>query len=524
MDLNYLLLWLVCFSCIIFLIQIARFPLKQSQGWMVVAGSILVLTGVVFRLSPQWAGWVGSAAWAILVILPLLTFKQVDRLVSQERYTQARQLASYLRWLHPADGWFEHPELLRALELGHQGDMDRAAAILNRYCSSPGTAVGRVSMAFLYRMTARWQELLLWLQQNFSEKTLLEDSSLVVFYLRALGELGDLNSLLQKLEQAEVKLEQTGNLRVLHVLRMFALAFGGQPNQVKQLFAGPLSFYSQNISHFWQATAEMAAGNEAVAREQLHALQTDQNHAMGNAIAWRLSHPPKDPHRILTAASQQKLYRISIVSGQQARQTKTTFASKTAYATYSLIGVNLLFFGIEILYGGSKNTHILYHLGALLPQNVWSGEWGRLLTSMFLHFGPLHLCMNMLGLYFLGNFVESALGKGRYLVIYFTSGIGSMLTIVLLAAAAQFPNIIVVGASGAIMGLIGAIGAVLLRDWQQERSRLAARRLRTIVFIIGLQIVFDFLTPQVSMTSHLSGLIIGFLVSNALLFLWPLKK
>ena len=94
MDLNYLLLWLVSFSCIVFAIQIARFPRRQSQGWMIVSASILTLTGIAYYFSPSQAGWIGSLAWSLFVVLPLLTYKHIDRLVAQERYHQARRLAS----------------------------------------------------------------------------------------------------------------------------------------------------------------------------------------------------------------------------------------------------------------------------------------------------------------------------------------------------------------------------------------------------------------------------------------------
>ena len=524
MDLNYLLLWLVSFSCIVFTIQISRFPRSQSLGWMVVSASVLAFTGIAYYFSPTQAGWIGSLVWSLFVVLPLLTFKQIDRLVAQERYAQARWIASCIRWLHPADGWFQHPALLRALEMAQQGEIERAKLLLNRYRSN-STPIGRSAMAFLYRMGANWQELLLWLQHNFSEKTLLEDASLVSFYVRALGELGDLNGLLQALEQAERKLEQAGSSRTLNLLRMFALAFGGQPQPVQYLFDTSLSQYSLSIRQFWLATAELAAGNEAVGRQQLEMLQHRGNAGLNRAIAWRLSRPPLVPNRILTDRSKQILSRIPNVLDREARNKRTLFSNQTAYATYGLIAINLLVFGFEVALGGSQNPHVLAHMGALAPGLVIDfGQWHLLLTSIFLHAGALHLSMNMMGLYFFGNIVENALGRGRYLLLYFISGIGSMLTLVGLVAINHLPvQITVVGASGAIMGLLGAIGAILLWDWRRHKSRVAAKRLRTVLFIVVLQTVFDLVTPQVSLESHLSGLIIGFLFSNLLLWVWPKK-
>ncbi|MEE3717871.1 rhomboid family intramembrane serine protease, partial [Tumidithrix elongata RA019] len=157
----------------------------------------------------------------------------------------------------------------------------------------------------------------------------------------------------------------------------------------------------------------------------------------------------------------------------------------------------------------------------LWPPAVWQGEWWRLLTAMFLHVNLIHLALNMLGLYVLGEFVEVTLGIRKYLIAYFFSGLGSMMTIVILSMKFNYPINLTVGASGAIMGIIGATSAILLKGWLREKSRVAAKSLRSVLFIIGIQIIFDLSTPQISSIGHASGLVLGFLVS---LFLVPNLK
>jgi rhomboid protease GluP len=187
----------------------------------------------------------------------------------------------------------------------------------------------------------------------------------------------------------------------------------------------------------------------------------------------------------------------------------TDFKDKKAYTTYILIGMNLSVFALEIVSGGSQNLETLYQLGALSPEEVWLGEWWRVLSANFLHFGWLHLITNMLGLYFLGQFVELAIGISRYLFIYLISGTGSMLAFSVLAIKFGDSQQLLVGASAAIMGLVGVIGAMFFRDWRKEKSRTATKRLRFILLVIVLQFVFDLTTPQVSFLSHLLGLAIG---------------
>jgi rhomboid protease GluP len=191
-----------------------------------------------------------------------------------------------------------------------------------------------------------------------------------------------------------------------------------------------------------------------------------------------------------------------------------------AYTTYILIALNLLVYALEIKLGGSKNTIALERLGALIPEKVLAGEWWRLIGANFLHYGSLHLATNMLSLFFIGRLIELSLGAKYYLAIYLFSGVGSMLTFSLLALKLGLNNVFLVGASAAIMGLIGAILAISLQIWLRRRySVTAKRRLQQIVLIIIIQFIFDNIIPQVSFHSHLFGFIIGFLISSVLVFI-----
>ena len=197
-----------------------------------------------------------------------------------------------------------------------------------------------------------------------------------------------------------------------------------------------------------------------------------------------------------------------------------TSSNKIAYTTYILIGLNLLIYGLEIKLGGSESSSVLERLGALIPEKVLAGEWWRLIGANFLHYGLFHLATNMLSLFFVGRLIELSLGAKYYLTIYLVSGIGSMLTFTLLAFRLGLNNVFLVGASAAIMGLIGAILAIFLQIWLKRRHSVAAkRRLQQIILIVIVQFIFDHLIPQVSFHAHLFGFIIGFLISSVLVFI-----
>jgi rhomboid protease GluP len=197
-----------------------------------------------------------------------------------------------------------------------------------------------------------------------------------------------------------------------------------------------------------------------------------------------------------------------------------TSSNKIAYTTYILIGLNLLIYGLEIKLGGSQNSLTLERLGALIPEKVLAGEWWRLIGANFLHYGLFHLATNMLSLFFVGRLIELSLGAKYYLTIYLVSGIGSMLTFTLLAFRLGLNNVFLVGASAAIMGLIGSILAIFLQIWLKRRHSVTAkRRLQQIILIVIVQFIFDNLIPQISFHAHLFGFIIGFLIGSVLVFI-----
>jgi rhomboid protease GluP len=183
--------------------------------------------------------------------------------------------------------------------------------------------------------------------------------------------------------------------------------------------------------------------------------------------------------------------------------------SRQARGTQLLLALNALMFAAEVHFGGATDPKTLYQLGAMSPPAVQAGEWWRLIAAIFLHFGPVHLLMNMLGLWVLGPFTEFAFGLRRFLGLYLLSGIGSM-GVVMAFASGRHGDQLTVGASGCVMGLVGATGALMLRGWLREKALTARKRLILMFTVLAMQTVFDALVPQVSMAAHLSGAGIGF--------------
>jgi membrane associated rhomboid family serine protease len=135
---------------------------------------------------------------------------------------------------------------------------------------------------------------------------------------------------------------------------------------------------------------------------------------------------------------------------------------------------------------------------------ISEGEYYRLLTSMFLHYGLIHLALNMWALWVLGRELEARLGPGRFLALYLLSGLGGSVAAYLVSPASQ-----TAGASGAIYGLFAALFVVLKRLNRDTSS---------IIIVLVINLIFSFSVPGISIAGHLGGLAVGAAVGVAIAY------
>ena len=152
-------------------------------------------------------------------------------------------------------------------------------------------------------------------------------------------------------------------------------------------------------------------------------------------------------------------------------------------------------------FGGSD----LISEGAVSRPAVADGEIWRLLTSGFLHAGLLHLLFNGFALYVLGTMLEPAIGRVRFAIVYFVSLLAGSFGALLVE-----PNALTVGASGAIFGLMGAAIVIM-------RNRGINPMESGIGLWLGINLVFTFAIPGISIGGHIGGLA-GGAVAAALMF------
>ncbi|MEB3224981.1 MAG: rhomboid family intramembrane serine protease [Synechococcus sp.] len=537
------LIWFygISFSCGALILRTWRSPRPRSLGWLWVAAAVLALTwGLNFVSMASAALW-GGLAWGLFILLPSLGLRQIQRFLYRQRYQEAYQWAFYLRYLHPFDGWWEQPEIIHALVLSQRGHLTQGLTLLEKYKNHP-SFLARQAIAMHYALKFDWSGLLTWLRelpQNSLEPLLL------VYYGRALGETGQLLELLQFVTEPRTKLQllKGGDRYQWHLVLLFTAAFCGELKTVRRILSTGLSHYPQEIKTFWLAIAHYGTGDFSGGKTILKSLQTVPDANFRNAVQVCLNHPPKPAQFLLPQKAYPLLARLTRLVHQENKEqeyqslvTQGMQSQKNLSVNNGLILVNCLVFLLVIALGSPENSEVLIQSGGFIPDQVLRGEWWRFFTASFIHAGLAHLSLNMITLYLLGPFAEKHLGRSRYLLVYLGSGFGATITLFGLVLLAQHFNYeafpiwlsyltheirysyqVWVGASGSIMGMIGAIAVVLWQGWQRLQIAAAGRQFRLICLIILIQFAVDLSSPNVSFYSHFLGLCWGIILTFCLL-------
>jgi membrane associated rhomboid family serine protease len=166
-------------------------------------------------------------------------------------------------------------------------------------------------------------------------------------------------------------------------------------------------------------------------------------------------------------------------------------ASGVPIVSYTLIALNLVIYLAQWVSDGAVYQALAYY-----PPLTAYEPW-RMITATFLHSQSsfLHILFNMYSLFIFGPIIERLVGRIRFLALYLIAGFAGSLAVLLLA-----PDIVVVGASGAIFGLLGAFFVI--------QRRLGGNNMQLLV-VIGLNLVIGFIIPNVAWQAHVGGLIGG---------------
>lgn len=171
----------------------------------------------------------------------------------------------------------------------------------------------------------------------------------------------------------------------------------------------------------------------------------------------------------------------------------------------TLVAVNILVFLVLSLLGDTEDAAFMAEHGACFaPYVTVNGEYYRLFTCMFLHFGLEHLLYNMLVLIYLGDALERAVGKLRYLVIYLGGGLaGNVLSVWMETRKESYA--VSAGASGAIFAVVGALVYIVVRN-KGDLEEFSGRRL---ILMAVLSIIQGVTAQGVDVSAHVGGFVAG---------------
>ena len=201
----------------------------------------------------------------------------------------------------------------------------------------------------------------------------------------------------------------------------------------------------------------------------------------------------------------------TVFSGGETMEEFKAFIRSRQRVNLTIVALNIVVFIVLSILGDTEDSYFMLEHGADFAPLVAEGEYYRLVTSMFLHFGVEHLFSNMLVLLFLGDTLEQTVGKLRYLIIYLLGGVtGNVVSVWFGMRTGDFA--VSAGASGAVFAVIGALIWLVIRN----RGRLGEYSGRRLVMMAVLSVLQGLTAGGVDNCAHIGGVISGFVLAFVL--------
>ncbi|MFN3199272.1 MAG: rhomboid family intramembrane serine protease [Bradymonadia bacterium] len=461
--------------------------------------SLGVIAAVAYGTAAEleWPLWMAVAIAAPSLVLPVLAQWGLTRALRQGRLRRASRWARMLDKM--AMGRRGLVPTLDALSALAEGQPEAAHALIDTFAAS-SSASAEALRDWLLAATDQWSR--------------AANSQAADIQVRALCELGQLHEATELMARRWSTRRMTlGRLRHARWLALPPLAFAGRVRWVRAL--GQVLRLPAPLAEVWIATAEAAAGDAETARRRLEPIAEGEGMPLGvRALARRRLKSMPAPAAVLpeTHALLDRL-------GPEIRAGLSFRLGRPHQSglTLALILSMLVVFSLPLVLGWSLlEWRLSVEEWAMVVDatDLWSESPWRLVTYGWLHQGGLHLATNLCGIAVLAPIIQRLYGLWGGVAVFVSSVIGGGLCI---AFFGQYG--ITLGASGGVMGLMGALVAVA---WVRRGlvGTLTARAVASGGLMLWLaQSLFDVLMPQVSFAGHLGGAIFGALVGS----IWPSK-
>ncbi len=504
---HFLAVNMMVISALAIIMSLTQTGAKNNVLWLAVNGLVVATGLVAMYMFPRSAGTIVAAVFCPLVMAPFLLSSLAQRAMLKGNLRTAAIFGRALALLHPT----RHIRLNTAITGAQARGTPAEQMVALQTIAADASPAERIAIqGHVLRANNDWQGLLNHFRAHRDE--IVSVGSLEV---RALGELGRTEEMLAAFD--DVKLGLNG--LDLQEAQLFVLAYGGRPAEVAVMLQGSMSGLGEEAKAYWMAIAARAAG------ASVHQWQTPLRKAADASrnvtFKMRATRQLSMPSQVVAETLSPRA--LSIIDATAHRVTQLAPVKQNwllaAPLTYLLLALIVAVYAMEELRGGSEDLKVLVDMGAMWPPYVERrGEWWRLGTALFLHLGPLHAGVNALMLYVLGRPCEQSYGSLRMLVIYVLGGLSSCGFVLWLALSGHAEPAVLIGASGAIMALFGALVARRLVSWLRYRDPLDRRTLVLLPAILLLQLAADLSSPQVSLAAHASGFLAGLLIGMVMSF------
>lgn len=502
------------------------------QGFRIFSGYIAQLgvlaSFMVFLLGRDLAGFWGVAAAGagifVLVGMPMLIQRRIEGLVSEQRFEEIEPLARWKAWL----AWSDLNTHLHDVSIALTGMKERPDEAIERMRSliprgDPFDGTTRVFIGITLFNLRRFETLInilhdpgrSWSAYPFEE---------LIYIVRSLLETGRYEEAMEAQTAMERLVPRLSPDQISNVIvcRLMFYAMMGWHAEFEELLGTnkvAADALPPSLKEYWRGIAACYAGQSDTGRNLLEAaLRQGQEELPESWLPWMRQ-------RIDDLAEQRDFFEKSLVP----RLVQIRTASRDAFL--SLVAENsraveppelaerttkymmVLLFGIFILYQFLADPEDLLDLmryGANSGFLVGQGEWFRLVTYQFLHLGWLHLFMNLLALKYFGPPVETILGWPLFLGVYLFSGVCGGI------ATASNGSGLSVGASAAVIGLLGA--AISLELFGGPRAKALSRQgqFSTLIFILLVNLAIGAVEKGIDNSAHMGGLAGGALAGVVL--------
>ena len=503
-DNHFWLLIALCFTPLViqFFRKTSFFNSSISNGII-----LAVILSLLKWFDADPSGTVSTILFVFFLILPLYAQKKVIENILNDKYREAIRALVWLKCLCPAFPMINSHSYIVKLSEGIESISDEEALSLK-----PATYPALIAAVQIHFLKNDWELSAKWLSQ-FSDKNIEKIPWLTLLYLRILCETGKLQEAIHFTEKIKEKQNQNFYY-VFHII--YLAAYSGNKKVLDKIFSLPVKDLKDENKAFWSALCLYKnEGTRQEGAELLEKLKKSENKRISKSSEAALKNDIIPNKEDCETSLNHLSFRLFDNLEDHLGPLKNTY---TCTHFFLIINLILYLFTRPDLNPNFPYNNISESLILFLPESVETQQWWRLLTTTFLHGSLIHFLSNMFMLIIFGYMVEPYFNSLKLSFIYLGAGIAGMVIVTMNHSPGTLS--ITLGASGSTMSLMGAYIAVLLKQNSRSSVKLRRQQLAFLFILILFQSRIDLISPQISFTAHISGLVFGLI--SAYIFYKPL--